>query len=222
MLKLGGQWIKDAMQKVRITQELIGHIEAALLRGRLQPKGLDALIRKQLGHEYTHNYIDAICNGKTPSISVEVWNKVLKVISDLPDAPKTTGGHGAYTKHAKNSKGYIPLTKDMALELDAQFERVGRNYKSIVAMCPPEFHEVYKSANISNWRRGHAKSVNETAWHALLATLKSLPDKAKKTAPSKKDIPLTQRADPKKRPLRKGEGLLPISEDDIEEIKFHR
>lgn len=68
------------MLKAQVNQEMINILEAALERLRLQPLGLDELIRKQLGREYSHNYVDAISKGKTKSIPADAGEKIHAVI----------------------------------------------------------------------------------------------------------------------------------------------
>jgi len=226
------------MPKMQINQDMKAMLDAALERARLQPLGLDEILRKQIGHEYVLNYIDVICKGKLKAIPVETWKKIQKIVSALPDAPQTTGSCGSHAKPKNRRMGYIPLTKEMSQELDTEFERVGLNYKSIVGRCPQEFKKFYKTANISKWRQGGAKSVDKGAWNALLATLRRLPDKQKPSTVIDAEIPVSRRASPKKKYIgqskqpiltptkakyiRKDEGLLPISDDDVEAIRFHR
>ncbi|MFQ3247717.1 MAG: hypothetical protein ACI9SP_004376 [Arenicella sp.] len=66
------------MLKAQVNQEMINILETALERVRLQPLGLDELIRKQLGREYSHNYVDAISKGKTKSIPADAWDKIIE------------------------------------------------------------------------------------------------------------------------------------------------
>jgi len=160
----GGQPMPFKESKVDIPKTEISKTEIALLdetleRVRLKPLGLDELIRKQLGQGYAHNYVDAIYKRKTYSIPSEVWNKIKSVIASIPDAPQSAGGYGSHAKPDKRRAGYMPLTKEMSSELDAQFERVGRSYKSIINRCPDEFKKFHKSSNISKWRKGTAKSL---------------------------------------------------------------
>lgn len=210
------------MPKMQINQDMKAMLDAALERARLQPLGLDEILRKQIGHEYVLNYIDAICKGKLKSISAETWTKIQKIVSALPDAPQTTGSYGSHDKPEKRRMGYILLTKEMSHELDTEFERVGRTYKSIVSRCPTEFKRFYKTANLSLWRNGGNESVYEDAWNALLATLRSLPDKQRPSTVIDEGNPLYTRETPKKKYIRKHEGLLPILDEDIEAIRFHR
>jgi len=210
------------MPKVKISREIKATLDTALKRTRMQPLGLDAVIKKQLGREYAHNHIDAIYKGKAKFISVDTWNTIQNIISALPDAPQTTGGYGAHAKPHKRRAGYISLTKEMSGELNAQLERVGLSYNSIINRCPDEYKKFYKASNITNWRKGAIKSIDQDAWNALITTLRGLPDKPENLPIVKNNIPISKRATPKKQAIRKGEGLLPIHDDDIEAIRFHR
>lgn len=223
------------MQKVHLSQKIVNVIDAELKRTRLSPISLDMILRKTLGSEYSFNYISAMYKGRRVSIPAQVWEDIQAVIRSLPDAPKSSGGRGTHAKPILRHS-FIPLTKAMADELNAQFERVGRTYKLIINRCPNEFKELYADANVTNWRRRSVKNVPERPWNALLMVLKSLPDIQQPPQAIKKDIPISERAEPKKKYLSrhedtirfkgkylaKGEGLLLISEDDINAIRFHR